>query len=67
MNDFQSFPLKRNSYRSDREIVKLLLALKELREEYPPELYEPRRAQYIQQVTTQINKSGHSGKRPDWQ
>jgi hypothetical protein len=52
MNDFQSFPLKRNQYRSDREIVKLLLALKELREEYPPDLYEPRKASYLQQITT---------------
>jgi hypothetical protein len=51
MNGFFYAPLKPNSYRIEKQIVE---ALREIDPpaEYPLELYEPRRASYLQQITT---------------
>jgi hypothetical protein len=56
-----------NSKPLERQIVKLLLDLKEIadREEYPPELYIPRRDAYRAQVDTVKEKSGQAGTHPD--
>jgi hypothetical protein len=63
MNDFQYFPLKRNPYKCQQEIVRLLLELKDETDvPYSPELYEPRRQSFQQQITT--TKAGISGKTP---
>jgi hypothetical protein len=49
--------------RIEKEIIAQLLALKEATEqEYPRELYEPRRAAFLQDVTTK--KVGAAGTAP---
>jgi hypothetical protein len=45
--------LPRNPRRLENKVVKMLIELKEMTSEYPPELYVPRRDAYLAQVETQ--------------
>jgi len=55
--------LPKNMRNLESQIVKLLLELKELTDvEYPPYLHDPRRAAYLQQITTK--KVGIAGTTP---
>lgn len=50
--EVQAYP-KPYPHRIEKEIIKLLLEAKERTDaEYPRELYEPRRAEYLEQITT---------------
>jgi hypothetical protein len=46
--------LPRNPRRLENKVVKMLIELKEMTSEYPPELYVPRRDAYLAQLETRM-------------